>query len=148
MRTHLWSLFNKLAMDKSFCPDIKPGMKKQIFRPNKQEHGIDKKTYKVAKPDIEHIEDDNIDTHDLTSDSSENEDDKEQAFKSIHQEKQEFNRQNIKEDLQAGYGDLDKGDFQKHQVSKEDKKQKQFDAKIGDLLSSFKKRREQMSGKK
>ena len=25
LRTHLWSLFNKLAMDKEFCPNIKPG---------------------------------------------------------------------------------------------------------------------------
>ena len=56
MRTFLWSLFNKLAMDCSFNPAIKPGVKTATFKPWKEEGRIDKKTYKVFKPDIEHIE--------------------------------------------------------------------------------------------
>jgi hypothetical protein len=69
----MWSLFNKLSMDKDFNPDIKPGVKLPTFKVSKEEHRIDKKTYKVAKPDIEHIERDNMDTNDLTSDSSDDE---------------------------------------------------------------------------
>lgn len=84
MRTHLWSLFNKLAMDKSFNPEVKPGMQKPIIKPRKEEHGIDKKTYKISKTDIEHIDIDNLDARDLTSDSSEDEDTKEMAFKSFN----------------------------------------------------------------
>ena len=82
IRTHLWSLFNKLVMDKDFNPNIKPGVKTATFKPKKEEHGIDKKTYKVAKPDIEHIEKDFMDTGDLTSDSSD-EDKKEQNYYDI-----------------------------------------------------------------
>lgn len=85
MRTHLWSLFNKLAMDTTFNPQYKPGMKKEIFNPRKVEEGrIDKKSYKIAKPDIEYIDADNMDPYDLTSDSSADEDNKEHAYQSLH----------------------------------------------------------------
>lgn len=74
LRTYLWSLFNKLAMDNSFNPKIKAGKKMEPFKNKWKEIGrIDKKTYKVFKPDIEHIEQDNINTDELTSDSSEDE---------------------------------------------------------------------------
>jgi len=53
----------------------------------------------------------------------------------------------IKAKIESGaYGDVDHLDFAYHKVSKEDKKQKQFDVKIGDLLSNFKKLREDKSG--
>jgi len=71
-------------MDVTFAPEFKPGMKKEIFNPRKVEHGIDKKTYKISKPDIEHIEGENMDACDLTSDSSMDEDNKEAAYKSLH----------------------------------------------------------------
>lgn len=61
-------------MDESFNPDIKPGAKLEPFKNKWKDEGrIDKKTYKVAKPDIEHIEHDNINPDELTSDSSEDE---------------------------------------------------------------------------
>ena len=82
LRTHLWSLFNKLSMD-AFNPTIKKGVAKMpTFKPWKEEGRIDKKTYKVLKPDIEHIEQDNLDTADLTSDS-ESEDTKERNLEQI-----------------------------------------------------------------
>jgi len=84
LRTHLWSLFNKLAMDKEFCPLLKPGRSMEVFKPKKEEHRIDKKTYKIAKPDIEHIEIDNMNDDDITSDdSSDDELTKEEQYKSI-----------------------------------------------------------------
>jgi hypothetical protein len=53
----------------------------------------------------------------------------------------------IKAKIESGaYGDVDHLDFAYHKVSKEDKKQKQFDVKIGDLLSNFKKLREDKTG--
>ena len=82
LRTYMWSLFNKLAMDKNFDPEIKPGMTK-VFKQKRDGHGIDKRTYKVQKPDIEHIENDNMDTADLTEDSSDDEVVKEQMFNDI-----------------------------------------------------------------
>jgi len=82
MRTHLWSLFNKLAATQNvFEPDIKPGICMPTFKPKKEEAGrLDKKTYRIAKPDIEHIENDNTNVDDLTSDSSDDEATKEEIF--------------------------------------------------------------------
>ena len=57
--------FNKLAMDKEFNPQVKSGSKMECL--SKKRGTQDKKTYKIAKPDIEH---DNIEAEDLTSDSS------------------------------------------------------------------------------
>jgi hypothetical protein len=65
----MWSLFNKLVMDTTFDPEIKPGMNSKVFKVKEGEHKIDKKTYRIAKPDIEHVENDDMDTGDLTSES-------------------------------------------------------------------------------
>jgi hypothetical protein len=51
------------------------------FKPKKEELSrIDKKSYRIAKPDIEHIENDNVNIDDLTSDSSDDEAAKEEMF--------------------------------------------------------------------
>ena len=154
MRTHLWSLFNKLASDGSFEPEIKPGVSMPTFRPKKEEGRIEKKMYKISKPDIEHINDDNMNTEDLTSDSSDDEAQKEEIFQEIQSKAEsraeKVKTQSIKTNFEeGGYGeDKDKFDFQKMKINKDDKKQKKFDTKIGDLLSNFKRMREIKFGKK
>lgn len=124
MRTFLWSLFNELAMDKEFKVTIRPGVKSQIFKCPKEEFRIDKKTYKVCKPDIEHIENDNLDTAELTSDDdSEAELMKEQNFCKLQEKTDPYS---VYKTL-GGYGDTKTdqyGEFEKHKVTKEDKKQR------------------------
>lgn len=82
MRTHLWSLFNKLAASSNLRePTIKPGICMPTFKPKKEEFArLDKKSYRIAKPDIEHIENDFTNIDDLTSDSSDDEAAKERIF--------------------------------------------------------------------
>ena len=88
LRTYLWSLFNKLAMDGTVDPSVKKGVKSHTIKPWKEEGRIDKKTYKVNKPDIEHIDKDNVNTEDLTSDSSDDEATKEEKYNQIMNIKQ------------------------------------------------------------
>jgi hypothetical protein len=81
LRTHLWTLFNKLSMETDFDPGIKIGV--SMPKPIKQKTEItvlDRTNYKIAKPDIEHIEKDNINDDDLTSESSGDEVAKEEIF--------------------------------------------------------------------
>lgn len=129
MRTHLWSLFNKLAAQNNYDPEIKPGICMPTFKPKKEEFTrLHKSTYRIAKPDIEHIENDNINVDDLTSDSSDDEASKEQMFQDIQskseQRAQDFKNSLIKKDPfgESGYGDeKDKFDFSKMKVTKDDK---------------------------
>ena len=118
-----------------------------MLRPYKEEGRIDKKTYKVNKPDIEHIEKDDINTEDLTSDS-EDEATKEENFHNFMTLKSDTFGGIVKkfEFPVKGYGE--KGEIDKFKVNKEDKQQKKFDSKIGDLLSKFKGMREEKFGKK
>lgn len=115
LRTHLWSLFNKLIMDKTFNPKIKLGVAKPtVYKPSFDEARIDKKTYKINKPDIEHIETDNLNPDDLTSDSSDDEAVKEEKFNMIHNIKNDemlgikssTHQIKTKFDIE-GYGDVD-----------------------------------------
>ena len=80
LRTFLWTLFNKLSMEGDFNPSIKPGVSMPVIKPKKEEHRIDKRNYKIAKPDIEHIEKDDMNDDELTSESSDDEIAKEEIF--------------------------------------------------------------------
>lgn len=124
------------------------------FKPKKEEFArLDKKTYRISKPDIEHIENDNTNLDDLTSDSSEDEAAKEEMYRDMHskEEARTNSIKTIKNDPfgDSGYGDdKDKMDFNKMKVDKDDKLKRKFDSKIGDLLSNFKKMREMKFGRK
>lgn len=79
------------------------------FKPKKEELSrIDKKSYRIAKPDIEHIENDNVNIDDLTSDSSDDEAAKEEMFQSI-QNKSEARVNAQKSTKSDPYGDTGYG---------------------------------------
>lgn len=80
LRTYLWTLFNKYSMETDFDPGIKIGV--SMPKPVKKEVSrvADRVNYKIAKPDIEHIEKDNMNDDDLTSESSGDEMAKEEIF--------------------------------------------------------------------
>jgi hypothetical protein len=104
---------------------------------------------------------DNTNIDDLTSDSFDDEAAKEEMFQAIQNKTENkllggmslgsSGAKTIKADPfgESGNGDdKDKMDFNKSKVTKDDKMQKKFDSKIGDLLSNFKKMREMKFGRK
>ena len=115
-RTYLWTLFNRLSMDQSFNPLVKPGVRSsKVIKPWKEEGRIDKKSYKVFKPDIEHIEMENMNTEEMTSDSSEDEGIKEEKFSALMGKSELKKYDKIKKQEYGSYGETKDiyGDFHK-----------------------------------
>lgn len=135
LRTYLWTLFNKYSMETDFDPGIKIGV--SMPKPIKKEVSrIDRVNYKIAKPDIEHIEKDNMNDDELTSESSGDELAKEEIFNQINDSlkddpdrqqkaviKGQFVSSAIKTNMfETGYGDtVDEFDYNKHKITKQDK---------------------------